>query len=122
MSFPYAPVNFGSYIIWTDFIQFYTKNYKFNFEQNKKMKLSLVLPCLSLVAGDLIGFNRYRNNAAKHAQKRSLGTKNTNHFLQIIVRTLQKGDVQTAKRMIQMLEDRKDSTNDVQNWQHRYRF
>ena len=88
----------------------------------KKMKLSLVFSCISLVAGDLIGFNRYRNNAAKHAHKRSLGTKNTNHFLQIIVRTLEKGDVQTAKRMIQMLEDRKDSTNDVQNWQHRYRF
>ena len=83
------------------------------------MKFSRVLTCISLVACDLIGFNRYRNNAAKHIYKRSLGTKNTNHFLQVIIRTLEKGDVKAAKRMMQMLEE--DSTNDVQNWQHRYR-
>ena len=75
---------------------------------------------ISLVACDLISFNRYRNNAAKHVKKRSNGTKKTNHYLQIILHKLEKGDVKTAKQMIQMLKDSNGSTNDAQNWQHRY--
>ena len=86
------------------------------------MKLSLVLTCIALATCDLIGFNRYYNNVARHTYKTTNVAQNPDYFLQIVLYEIKKGDIQTAKRMIEMLEDNNDKFNDVRNWKHGYNF
>ena len=76
----------------------------------RKMKVGKFL--ISLVCGDLIGFNRYRNNVISHigASTSTKGDLETYYRLQMILSKLNQGDNEFARKIMQTIEHKHDTS------------